>query len=322
MILTRLVNSARSWRYVLWETYQRSFPPHHTRTPISWPLDPGELSHLAVRWPASYDCEEAEIWMANLRAGFRRYVRVDREPLAQSYRGDPRVVLLEFVWKGRPYPVAVDYSDYLDRLHEDCLKDVALYFKMQYLRGGYGSDKVVPGGYVNPSPDYYKYLGRLRALRDRPPVFDVYGRFGLTNGGQVRQRAVRLLTEQRAFRYEGATSTVRYSRSLIEAARAKVCIDLPGNGPFCFRLLDYLGIGSCVIGPAHPTALHVPLEDRKHIVYAKDDLSDLIDLCRYYVEHEAARAEIVRNSRDFFDRYLHRDQLAAYYLFTALERLR
>ena len=34
------------------------------------------------------------------------------------------------------------------------------------------------------------------------------------------------------------------------------------------------------------------------------------------------REQIARNSREFFDRYLHRAQLAAYYLAKALQRLR
>jgi spore maturation protein CgeB len=58
-----------------------------------------------------------------------------------------------------------------------------------------------------------------------------------------------------------------------------------------------------------------------HYVAVKDDLSDLVDVCRYYLSREAERAEIARSGRDFFDRYLHCDQLAAYYLRTVMDRL-
>jgi spore maturation protein CgeB len=130
---------------------------------------------------------------------------------------------------------------------------------------------------------------------------------------------VDLLQNQRRFHYEGSLQIVRHSQSLHESAQAKVCIDLPGNGDFCFRLIDYLGIGACVVAAPHGTLLHVPLEEGKHIVYAKEDLSDLVELCQYYLEHEEQRSAIARASRDFFDRYLHRDQLAGYYLSKCLE---
>ena len=69
----------------------------------------------------------------------------------------------------------------------------------------------------------------------------------------------------------------------------------------------------------HHTALHVPLEEGKHIVYVKDDLSDLIDLCRFYLDNSASREDLRQNSRAYFDKYLHRDQLAAYYLYSFIK---
>src|SRR5262249_18290776 len=132
--------------------------------------------------------------------------------------------------------------------------------------------------------------------------------------------AVQLLSNQSSFHYEGGLSKVRYSRFLREVARSKICIDLPGNGDFCFRLIDYLAVGTCVIGPRHRTLLHVPLVDRKHIVYTQDDLSDLIELCMFYLKNDEARENICQNSRLFFDQYLQRDQLAAYYLSCCLRK--
>jgi hypothetical protein len=64
-----------------------------------------------------------------------------------------------------------------------------------------------------------------------------------------------------------------------------------------------------------------PFGCRHHIIYARKDLSDLIDLCRLYLEKDDAREALRLNSRSFFDRYLHRDQLAAYYLRCCLDRL-
>jgi hypothetical protein len=172
---------------------------------------------------------------------------------------------------------------------------------------------------VNASRDFYKHLGWLRALQDRSePRFDVYGRFGAQFATETRRKAVGLLEKQTSFRYEGGLKTVRYSRFLKEAALSEVCIDLPGNGDFCFRLIDYLAVGACVIALRHRTTLPAPLLDREHIVYTKDDLSDLVDLCRYYLDHPQERKRIRAAGRSYFDRYLHREQLARYYLHEAL----
>jgi glycosyltransferase involved in cell wall biosynthesis len=190
---------------------------------------------------------------------------------------------------------------------------------MQYALGGYGRPHLVPGGYVPADPALYTYLGRLRALRDRRDyAHDVYGRFSLDYAPAVRQRAHELLSRQPHFQYEGSLQRVRYSRFLREVARSRICIDLPGNGDFCFRLIDYLAVGACIIGPRHGTALPVPLIEGEHIIYAKDDLSDLVDLCRQYLADDERREAISRNARRLFDDHLHRRSLAAYYLHTIL----
>jgi hypothetical protein len=233
-------------------------------------------------------------------------------------------VLIHALHRGQVFPITIDYSDYKDRIDEDCLKRSALYFKMQYRRRGYESSssdakKIVPGGYVNGHPEVYAFLPHIRAAAARnPDRYDVYGRYGLDFAVDIRRKAVGLLQGQSDFQYVGGVKKVRYSNYLQEAAQSKICIDLPSNSDFCFRLVDYLAVGSCVIGPRHGTNMHVDLEDRKHLVYTKDDLSDLIPLCKYYLEHDRERKEIRRNAREYFDRFLHREQLAAYYLFQIL----
>lgn len=313
---TRLLGTLASWKHVVRERALKLAADHPSPFPPSWPLDPADTRRLVVRWPSEYQWNEAHHWVRHLLSGMRRLVPIERHPIAQPYEG---LVMIELVVDGQPRKIAIDYGDYMDRLQQAALDEATLYFKMQYLRQGYGSAKVVPGGYVNPAQDFYKYVGWLRGVKDgRPPRFDVYGRFGLRFAAETRRRAVEMLRAQNRFRYEGDVAIVRYSRSLEEAAGAKVCIDLPGNGDFCFRLIDYLGIGACIVAPRHHTLLQVPLEDKKHIVFAREDLSDLVELCEHYLTHDDEREAIVRQSREFFDRYLHRDQLAGYYLARSL----
>ncbi len=286
--------------------------------PPSWPLDGQKLAALSVVWPSAYQWPPASTWMDSILTGLRHFVPVQFAPLPQTY---PTAVRVQVRISGVTHEVAIDYSD-LMTIDEECAGRVALYFKMQCAREGYRLPNVVPGGFVPYHHDLYRYLSRLRHIRDhRPAWYDVYGRFGMEFAGEIRQEAHTLLSRQNTFRYEGGLRRLRYSRFLNEVAHSKICIDLPGKGDFCFRLVDYLAVGACIIGPRHHTTLHMDLKDREHMVYAADDLSDLVDLCRYYLQHDREREEICRNSRLFFDRYLHRRQMGAYYLSRCLQHL-
>ena len=229
--------------------------------------------------------------------------------LPQPYR---HVVVLQLEIDGCRHEIAIDYADD-SRLNEECRRRCGLYFKMQFLSGGYGDDSVVPGGFPPSWPSLYNYLGRLREIRgQRRFASDVYGRFNAEPAPQTRREAVRLLREQQRFTYEGGLRVLRYSRYLTEIARSKVCVDLPGYGDFCFRLIDYLAIGSCVIGRRPSTSLHAPLTHGINIVYCADDLSDLVELCDYYSNQTDEREHIAEEARAHFDRYLERTQWAAY----------
>jgi hypothetical protein len=182
---------------------------------------------------------------------------------------------------------------------------------MQFSRSGYDDRRIVPGGYVTGTRDTYYYL---EALRKTVPSNDVSARFSLRFAGELRTRAVTMLTTQRFFRCDGGLKLLRYSRFLESAAGSKVCVDLPGKGAFCFRLIDYLAVGTAIIAYPHANLLHVPLVNGEQIIWCREDLSDLVDLIRYYLERAGELTRLRTASREYFDRYLHRDQLAAYYL--------
>ncbi len=108
---------------------------------------------------------------------------------------------------------------------------------------------------------------------------------------------------------------------LREAALSRVCIDLPGNGDMCHRLIDYLAIGCCVVKPVPNTVLHVPLVDGVNVAFVKKDLSNLIDVCAELLNDALRRNRIARAAREHYDRYLRPDQLAGYYLDRCLSHL-
>lgn len=281
----------------------------------SWPLNARELDTIGIRWPKNYKWGLANQWVDPLRYGFARHVRVELAEIPQTHRG---IALVEIWIRGKKHNVAIDYLD-LPEIDEDHARRCLLYFKMQFASGGYRFENVVPGGYIPNAVHIYRYLPHVRAMADEKSYqYEVYGRFGLGFAQEVRRKACSILESQKHFRWEGSLRVKPYCISLSEIAHSKICIDLPGKGDFCFRLVDYMAVGSCVIAARHRTALPVPLIEGKHIVYMKDDFSDLVDLCRFYLQNDDAREALRRNSRAYFDRYLHRDQLAAYYLHSCL----
>jgi glycosyl transferase family 1 len=313
LTLDRFVQFAVWWpREVLW----RIVPESGTADAISFPFDTTKLQDMEIRWPKTYEWTRAGHFVDDIVKCLGHWVAVHPADIQQV----SGIVMIQAFWRDKLFYVAIDYSDDLDYIDAESLKRCTLYFKMQYRRqgyAGYGTDtpKIIPGGYVVGHPNIYHYLPHIRkASQQKEGGYDVFGRFGRDFAQDVRQKAVALLQQQTDFRYSGGLRKVRYSYSLLEAGRSKVCIDLPGNGDFCFRLVDYFAVGACVISRRHRTRMPVELENLRHIVYTKDDLSDLLPLCKYYLENDDKREEIGRNARDYFDLYLHRKQLAAYYL--------
>lgn len=301
------------------EIYFRHIPDGYVPQEINtWILDLKILKNVSIRWPLVYQWEPSIKWVDSLLYGFQKKVKVEFADIIQLYDG---IVMFEMILFSKLYKIAIDYSDYTP-VNKEAYRNSSLYFKMQYSGFEYDGMEVIPGGFIPNSIEIYDYLPKLRSLRDKKIFkYDVYGRFSLDFSKETREFATKLLNNQKYFNYEGGMKKVRYVQFLSEVTKSKVCIDLPGNGDFCFRLIDYFSIGACVIAKRHKTELHVPLVDNKHIVYMKDDMSDLVDLCNYYINHDDAREEICRNSRAYFDKYLHREQLSAYYLYKCLGKI-
>jgi hypothetical protein len=309
----RIAADPAAWRAVLAERIWNLKGPC---PPVNDQLKDGPTPE-AIHWPIEYQHPNATAFVRPLRQGFDRLTSVESSDIAQPYEG---IVVIEVVHMGKTYRVAVDYYDYTT-VNTACLDTVALYFKMQHLRQGYDDPRVVPGGYIAAKQSLYDNYCRLRRLRSKHIHTDVYGRFGLRFAPEIRGRAIEILRAQNGFAFSGGTSLAPYMQSLRDAARSRICIDMPGNGPFCYRLVEYLALGCCVIGPRHATNLHAQLIDGKHIVYCRDDLADLDSLCQHYTTDIAACEQIAATAARYFDDHLHPYQLAQYYLETSAQRL-
>lgn len=315
MELRRYLRALRHTDDLILEALWRRGEEHHPRVSAPyWPLPETLPSELVIQWPVAYKMKETRKWMQHLVAALSSIVPVERAPIPQEECFDG-CILTHFIYRGQTHRVVIDHWDYVDRICAPALDEATVYFKMQYLREGYGDDRIVPGGYPVSLRESYLYLEKLRKYCDtKPKLYNVYGRFGLRFAVEKRKRALALLSDAKDIGFAGGTDFVRTSRYLRDMARSKIGIDLPGNGDFCFRLVDFLSMGVCVVGPRPRTELPKPLIDGEHIVYCQEDLSDLVPLCRRLLDDDEERTRIAKNARDYFDRYLHRDQLARYYL--------
>ncbi len=277
----------------------------------SWPIPPDIRERLRVRWPARYCWAHIGALADRIKTGIAAHVPVELVEIDQPLGN---VVLLEVAGLGGTGRVLIDCDD-RSLLHEDGTH-VDLCFKLQYSREGYGSPHVVAGGYVCPQPALYRYRSNWRALREcRPPDIDVYGRFGAAPEKQdVRARALALLGAQDRFPFRGGAVAVWWGEYMDEMCRARVCVDLPGRGELCYRLIEYLAVGACVIGPELENQLPVPLESGVHLVRTPRNLDELLDACERLLAEPERRAAIGRSAGEYFDRHLALEQLGAYYV--------
>lgn len=293
----------------------RKPPP---RPDPSWPLANDVLQTMKVRWPLHYENPRAASYFEFALYRFREHVAVE---LADIEQREPGLVTFEVIIAGEAHRVALDYYDFL-HVNENVVRRSALYFKMQHAEEGYGFENVLPAGYVAKRHLLYQQLRRLRSTRDECRyTHDVYGRFSVTFQPHIRRRIAEVLSSQSDFEFEGGTTLSVYSRHLRDIAHSRVCIDVPGQGPLCHRLVDYLAIGSCVVGLRPRVLLPVPMEHGVHVYWIRDDLSDLLDACRTCLGSSETAERLAYNARDYFDRVLHQNQLADYYLYKCIERL-
>jgi Glycosyl transferases group 1 len=284
-------------------------------------VDSGGYRYLSLDWPRRYR-NPGSHWPADqLLDGFRT-LGIDAELTDVPQATDKAIVLFRVVVAGQPELIAFDHDD-RPRVEEAIAGRVLVYFKQQYRIDGYAQPNVLPGGYTPANSRIYRYLPLLRAIRrSRRFRWDVYCRFGMKWGGQeLRRRAHELLSarddltyEGSLFRYPGGPDKVPYRTYLFEIPRAKVCVDMPGGGDFTTRLIDYLAVGACVVKPPPRARLPIRLVDGVHLVYCAPDLSDLGEVCAQLARDDETREAIARNASDFFDRHLHRRQIARRYL--------
>jgi glycosyl transferase family 1 len=284
----------------------------------TWPLSASDLQRVRITWPSRYRWPAGRGIFETQKDALSDLGVLAVGDVEQAFQGALR---LECAVDGERHSVFLDMSDYPDAVNEEALEQSGIYFKGMFREQGYGDPRILPAGYTVTGRDYYRYYRPFRSRYNGRRTIDVLGRFGLKFQPELRQKAVDMLAAAKDLNFVGAGGKVRYSRFLREIAAARLSLHVAGNGPFTHRVTEFLGLGSCMISVRFPLALHVPLVPGVHYVTFADDLSDLVDVCRYYIQHEDERERIAAAGCEYFERYLHFDQLAGYYVTTILNRL-
>lgn len=270
---------------------------------------------IEVIWPERYNWPLFGQWVDSLRVGLESLAPVTFGP---PMRAPDDIVAFQVRHAGRTLDIAIDCGDLSDIAPENPRR-YFLYFKMQYRRGGYPWPNVVPGGFVPYGNRIYDVLGPIRRQRDRAAFrFAVHGRFGTGAGHDIRAPVLDALAAAPDLAFEGGFRMMRHTTFLSEVARARICVDLPGKGDFCFRLVDYMAVGSAIVAWRHGNRFPADLEDGRHLVLVDPTPDAMVKACRDLLARPGRIASLARESRAYFDRHLHRAPLASYYLRTIL----
>ena len=140
----------------------------------------------------------------------------------------------------------------------------------------------------------------FEALSVKPSsVYDKDVSFWAVESHPIRSKALEVLNGQfdcdrngtsknqtfKNYKYKGR----RYHEEL---AKCRIVLSLRGGGWDTLRYWEVPALGPLLVSQKLDIVIPNDFENQKHLVHCKDDLSDLIEICQYYLDHEAERLKI------------------------------
>ena len=145
---------------------------------------------------------------------------------------------------------------------------------------------------------------------------------------QIRSDALDLLQDKFDCKSNGTVRNQvmkKYKRKgtfyLQEIASSKIGLNFRGGGWDTLRLWELTGMGCFVISQKLQIHIDNNFIDKEEIVYCKDDLSDLVELCEYYLEHDDERKRIALNARKKVEQF-HSDISRAEYIINKIKEFK
>lgn len=222
-----------------------------------------------------------------------------------------------------------DFNDIggdLKRLNAPYLYDEAIsirpfdmIFKREYLMDADYSANVVP----------FPFCFNFDSIRDISfsNNFKYYVSFWGVESDPIRTQALTLLEDRFDCMENGTVRNQvfkKYKRKglryLEELKACRIVLNFRGVGWDTLRYWETPAIGRFMISQKPKIVIPDNFRDGKEIVFCKDDLSDLIELCEYYLNNEEERETIARKALELA-KTSHSDVARARYLLTKIESI-
>lgn len=167
-----------------------------------------------------------------------------------------------------------------------------LIFKREKITGrDYGKN-------VLPFPFSFNFRHLPPIVGEIAPKYQVS--FWAVESDLIRTKALDLLSGQFDCASNGTTRNQVFSKYkrkglqyLHELAACKITINLRGVGYDTMRYWEAPAVGSLMISAKPKIEIPNNFIDREEVVFCNDDLSNLIELCNYYLENNQARKKII-----------------------------
>lgn len=152
--------------------------------------------------------------------------------------------------------------------------------------------------------------------------------FWAVESDPIRTKALELIENKFDCKENGSTRNQVFSKYkrkgkfyLEELAACRIVLNFRGVGWDTLRYWETPALGKPLMISQKPK-IQIPnnFEDKKHVVFCKDDLSDLIELCEYYLANEKERLAIAQAGKIQAQKY-HSSKLRAKYILEILENL-
>jgi spore maturation protein CgeB len=145
---------------------------------------------------------------------------------------------------------------------------------------------------------------------------------------EIRIRALDLLEDRYDCRQNGTVRKQKFSKYkrkgafyLQELSQCRIVLNFRGGGWDTMRYWEVPAVGAFMMTQKPGILIPDDFVEDRDVVYCSNDLSDLIDKCDYYLQHESEREAITRSGRQHLLKY-HTDVARAEYLLDKLSALR
>ncbi|OCL97534.1 hypothetical protein AAX29_01894 [Aliarcobacter thereius] len=255
------------------------------------------------------------------------FIGSDKVETFQTYlaiaKDIPKKTPIIFIDGGDGSEIAFDLRIYRNRLdlYEKAfeIRPFDIIFKREYIIGKDYEENIFPlpmcfnlDRLPSQLPNSYKYDFSFWAVESYP----------------IRTNALNILENEFDCKENGTYRNQKFSKYkrkgefyLQELKSCKITLNLRGGGWDTMRYWELPAVGSFILSQKPGIVIPNNFEHEKDIVFIKDDLSDLIDLGKYYLKNEVKREEIARNGHNKLLQY-HTDIKRVEYIFETIKNFR